>query len=54
MTFDSSRAREELGLRPRPARTALREAIRWLQAEGRIERSLPNGSAPVWAGPVIS
>ncbi len=54
MTFNNARAREELGLAPRPARAALRDAVRWLQSDGRIERSLPAWSSPDLAGAVTS
>jgi dihydroflavonol-4-reductase len=41
MTFDSTRATRELGLHPRPAASALAAAVAWLQADGRVHRSLP-------------
>jgi dihydroflavonol-4-reductase len=41
MTFDSTRASRELGLQPRPAAAALAAAVAWLQADGRMHRSLP-------------
>jgi dihydroflavonol-4-reductase len=41
MTFDNSRARRDLTLEPRPARWAIAAAVAWLQADGRVHRSLP-------------
>jgi dihydroflavonol-4-reductase len=40
MTFDNTRANRELGLRPRAAKMALAAAVTWLQADGRVHRSL--------------
>jgi dihydroflavonol-4-reductase len=48
MTFDCARAERELGLKPRPVRRALQDAVNWLQAEGRIERSLPAAPSRSW------
>ena len=39
MHFDPSRSRAELGLVPRPIRTALTDAVDWLRQTGRLELS---------------
>lgn len=39
--FDSARARAELGWNPPPAEVAIRDALRWLRAEGLLARPLP-------------
>jgi dihydroflavonol-4-reductase len=39
--FDNARARGELGFEPPPVDVALRDAILWLRAAGRIARPLP-------------
>ncbi len=40
--FDNTRAREELGLSPRPLEEALRECLLWARKEGHIFRSMPS------------
>jgi dihydroflavonol-4-reductase len=42
VSFDSSKAMRELGLEPRPIRTALGAEIAWLYDQGLIHRSLPH------------
>lgn len=55
LVFDNSRARRELGFTPPPLQPALREALVWLRAEGRVTRPLPGLEADstdpdaVWA-----
>ncbi len=39
--FDCSKAVHELGLAPRPAEEAIRDAVRWLKEEGLVKKPLP-------------
>ena len=48
MNFDNTRALEELGLRPRPIRQALADAIDWFHSEGMIRERA--SESPRWRG----
>ncbi len=43
--FDTTRARTQLGLTPRPAQAALRDALTWANEAGHVTRPLPDLSA---------
>ncbi len=46
LRFDCTRAREELGFAPPPIEGAMRDALLWLRAEGRLSRTLPGLDQP--------
>ncbi|MEF8793270.1 hopanoid-associated sugar epimerase [Thiohalorhabdus sp.] len=53
MFFSSAKAREELGYRPRPARHALADAIRWFLDQGLLPATIPRPKAGDGEAPTV-